>query len=239
MINSVSDYSPWLNWLKNPICIALDLDRREDTVKLAQKLSHAGGFKLGPRLIHRYGPEIVKEISQLGPVFVDCKFFDIPSTTVAAVQACFDSGATLVTVHAMVGTETLNQLKKLEDKLAQIRPFKILFVTILTSWSQENLPSSIKNQSIAELVKNLSNEILQSGLTGLVCSGHELDFLDTKKLWCLVPGVRREQDVVGDQKRTLTPNLALSKGASALVVGRPIIESRHPEQELEKFLQSL
>ncbi len=96
----------------------------------------AGGFKLGPRLLLKYGQSLIQEIAQYAPVFVDCKFFDITSTTMAAVRSSFEAGASVVTVHALNGKECLQALAKLEKELNQIRPFKILCVTILTSWSQ-------------------------------------------------------------------------------------------------------
>ena len=45
-----------------------------------------------------------------------------------------------------------------------------------------------------------------------------------------IPGVRLPGDDVQDQKRTLTPKLAIERGASGLVVGRPIVEAKDPRQ---------
>lgn len=230
-----SKFSPWL---KNPICVALDVDDQQQALRLAEQLApHCGGLKLGPRLVLKYGAEFVRKISALSPTFVDCKFFDIPSTTVASVRACFDMGATLVTVHASVGPTTLKQLAHLEAELSQIRPFKILCVTILTSWSEKERPSIIQPQPIAQLVKSLSQEVHGASLSGLVCSANELSQLKDSGLWCLVPGIRRAKDAAGDQSRIDTPDEALKKGASALVVGRPIIQAANPVSELKDFLE--
>ena len=205
---------------------------------MAQSLAPiVGGFKLGPRLLHRFGPDLVQKIAAHGPVFIDCKFFDIPSTTVAAVQACFEAGASLVTVHALVGAKTLTELAALEKKLSQQRPFKILCVTILTSWSESDYPSIIKPHPVIENVRRLARDVATSGLTGLVCSGQELMAIDVRNTWCLVPGVRRAQDATGDQSRLITPEQALKSGAAALVIGRPIVEAKDPVVVAQEFAQ--
>ena len=74
--------------MKNPLIVALDVDSREEALKLADELGDVvGGFKLGPRLCLRYGKDFVGEVAQRGPVFMDNKHFDIPSTMEAAVRA--------------------------------------------------------------------------------------------------------------------------------------------------------
>ncbi|HWU42011.1 MAG TPA: orotidine 5'-phosphate decarboxylase / HUMPS family protein, partial [Bdellovibrio sp.] len=77
--------------MKNPIILALDVDTETQALSIADELSDiVGGFKLGPRLCLRYGMKFVKEIAQRGPIFLDNKHFDIPSTMEAAVRASFD-----------------------------------------------------------------------------------------------------------------------------------------------------
>ena len=87
--------------LKNPVILALDVDSKDQAFKILDHVGDlVGGIKLGPRMVYRYGGDLVKQFSEIAPVFVDNKYFDIPSTMVAAVRASFDAGATLVTVHA-------------------------------------------------------------------------------------------------------------------------------------------
>jgi len=211
--------------------IALDVDSDEQALSLAEDLvDFAGGYKLGPRLIHRYGPELVQKIAKIAPVFVDCKFFDIPSTMESAVQAAFESGASLVTVHALSGKEALARLSDLEQKLNKIRPFRILCVTILTSWNEHSFPANFKQQTVEEHVKSLVDLVQDSGLTGVVCSPEELEFFTGKNLYLVTPGIRLDQNAKDDQKRTKTPFQAMKAGASVLVVGRPIIGAKDPRQ---------
>lgn len=226
--------------LKNPLCVALDVDDRDQALKLVHSLKEiVGGFKLGPRLIHRYGNELVQEIANISPVFVDCKFFDIPSTMEAAVRASFEAGASLITVHALSGIEALQKMATLEKELSKQRPFRILAVTILTSWDENSFPSVFKAQPLSKTVEDLADLAKKSGLSSIVCSAHEIEILKAKGLYLLVPGIRLKEDSKGDQKRVMMPDQALNAGASALVVGRPILEAKDPYSAALEFLKSL
>ncbi len=155
------------------------------------------------------------------------------------MQANFDAGATLVTVHAMAGAEALKELANLEVELNRIRPFKILAVTILTSWENSSIPPNFHAWSVENHVKSLSQLVYQSGLRGLVCSGHELDLIPQKDFFKVVPGIRLSSDEsVHDQKRVMTPKQAIKAGAQAIVVGRPILNSANPRETVLEILES-
>lgn len=224
----------------NPIIVALDVDSRESALRLADDLADVvGGFKVGPRLCLRYGRDLISEIATRGPVFVDNKHFDIPSTMEAAVRASFDAGASLVTVHALSGREALGKMAALEKELSQARPFRILAVTILTSWDQHSIPGNFKQLTISQHVTELADLAISSGISGVVCSPHELDLLQNKGLYLVTPGIRFSMDSVGDQKRVMEPYEAIKGGASALVVGRPIIEAKNPRETATDYVMAL
>lgn len=226
--------------MRNPIILALDVDTRDQALKIADDLSEVvGGFKLGPRLCLRYGMNLVQEIQQRGPVFLDNKHFDIPSTMEAAVRASFEAGASLVTVHALSGREALTRMAAVEKELNQKRPFRILAVTILTSWDQSSLPVNMKEQPIYHHVTDLVGLVEQSGLKGVVCSPHELDLLQNRDLYLVTPGIRFSMQDSGDQKRIMGPKEALRKGASALVVGRPILEAKNIKEAATDFVMAV
>lgn len=226
--------------MRNPLILALDVDTRDKALRIADDLSGVvGGFKLGPRLCLRYGMDFVREIAYRGPVFLDNKHFDIPSTMEAAIRASFDAGASLVTVHALSGREALLRMAEVELELSRIRPFKILAVTILTSWDENSLPPVMKPQSISSHVVDLASLVQDSGLTGVVCSPHELDLLQNRDLYLVTPGIRFSMQDSGDQKRILGPKEALRKGASALVVGRPILEAANIKEAATDFVMAV
>ena len=225
--------------LNNPIIVALDVDTEKEAFLLADQLSDVvGGIKLGPRLCVRYGHDLIRRMAGRAPVFVDNKYFDIPSTTVAAVEASFEAGASLVTVHAMNGPETLKELAALEKKLDGIRPFKILCVTVLTSFQQEHFSKSFKDESVGWHVKSLSEEVRSAGLSGLVCSAQDLKVINPDDFFVVTPGIRMDLQDKGDQKRTMGPKEALRAGAKALVVGRPILQAKDPREMATDFVMA-
>jgi orotidine-5'-phosphate decarboxylase len=223
--------------LKTPLMVALDVDDEARCLALADQLSDvAGAFKIGPRLLLRYGSSLISKLATRAPVFVDCKFFDIPSTMEASVRACFDSGASFATVHALAGPTALARLAGLEAELNRTRSFKILCVSILTSWDENEFSNNFKTQDVNTHVQDLASQVKASGLTGLVCSPHEIELLKTKNLFLVTPGIRLESVPNDDQKRVMTPELALKAGASAFVVGRPILEAEDPLQTAMDFV---
>ena len=226
--------------MKNPLILSLDVDTRDEALRIADDLQGlVGGYKLGPRLCLRYGMNFVQEMAQRGPLFLDNKHFDIPSTMEAAVRASFEAGASLVTVHALSGAEALQRMAVVEKELNAQRPFKVLCVTILTSWDEKSVPSVLKSQPIAQHVGQLVDLVTQSGLKGVVCSPHELDLLQNRDLYLVTPGIRFSMQQSADQKRIMGPREAILQGASALVVGRPILEAANRKKAAEDFVMAI
>ena len=222
---------------QTPLILALDLDDKNEVLNLIDKTKgYVWIYKIGPRLFLKEGSLLIQEIQKLAPlckVFLDFKFYDIPSSTVSAIQSAFEIGADFVTAHAAVGLKTLIELRQLEKSLNRQRFFKILCVTVLSS-----VAFSKKTQ---ERVFNLAGEVYQSGLRGLVCSPLEVQALRKKysDLFLVTPGICLEGDDPRDQKRTMTALKALREGSSALVLGRSVINKKDPVKILKQLAQSL
>ena len=229
--------------IKTPIIVALDVDHPKEAISLARSLKDlVGAYKVGPRLLLRSDRSFIKELADIAPVFIDQKFYDIPSTMISATQASFDQGASLVTVHTLAGRVALEQLASLESKLQSIRDFHIFGVTILTSFSSNTLPSNMKNISILDHVKKLVDLAVESGLKGVVCSPHEAGEIRKihNDLNIITPGVRlHKAHLLEDQRRVMSPQEAILNGASALVIGRPIICAKNPRKTLENILAEM
>jgi orotidine-5'-phosphate decarboxylase len=227
-------------WTTNPLIVALDVDDADQALALAKKLRGvAGAYKIGPRLVLRHqGPKLVEDLSTLGPVFLDHKFYDIPNTVEYSLRAAFDMGITMATVHASMGLEALKKLKTLEDELNKKRPFLILSVTVLTS-VQADTPKEIED--VKRRVKSLTSDVAASGLRGLVCSPHELAMLHEtdSKMFFVTPGIRSSKDFLNDQKRVMSAAEARRNGASAVVVGRPILEAKDPVAYARELLAEM
>ncbi|MDE0092139.1 MAG: orotidine-5'-phosphate decarboxylase [Oligoflexia bacterium] len=218
---------------KLPLFIALDLERKDLVLSIVEKTQdYAQAYKIGPRLFLIYGKALIEDIKKRAPdsqIFLDFKFYDIPSSTVEAVQSAFQVGADFVTVHACVGEETLQPLYQLERQLSQERAFRILFVTVLSS-----VASSLETES---LVLSLADSVYKTGLRGLVCSPLEAKTLRSKypDVFLVTPGIRLEGDSKGDQKRVMSPLEALQAGSSAVVMGRSLISQSNLESVLNKL----
>lgn len=222
--------------------LALDVDTREECSHFSKVLGNqVGALKLGPRLILRYGSTLIQELAAIAPVFVDCKFLDIPSTMDAAIRAAFEAGASFATVHAWAGPEALKLLAKTELELNQKRPFKILVVSILTSFEQKSLPPPLNDFAIPDQVKKLVEMASSAGHTSFVCSPHEVRALRKSgpERFLVTPGVRMPGDDVGDQVRVMTPREALEQGSSALVIGRSLLKAKDPKAKLAEILESM
>jgi orotidine-5'-phosphate decarboxylase len=96
--------------------------------------------------------------------------------------------------------------------------------------------------SVEELVLHRARRTVEWGCDGVIASGHEAALIRAqigKDLMIITPGIRREIDVKGDQKRAMSPANAIAAGADFLVVGRPIIGSENPRKETSEILAEM
>ncbi|MGE3973454.1 MAG: orotidine-5'-phosphate decarboxylase [Bdellovibrionales bacterium] len=226
--------------LKNPIIVALDVDDDSEALRLGKELGpETGALKVGPRLTNRYGAKLVRELSQWAPIFLDHKYYDIPSTMEGAIRSGFDMGASLITVHASSGSTALSLMARIEKELNQQRPFQILAVTVLTSFKPEEQPS-FYSAPIQDQVVQLAKLASQSGLRGFVCSPHEIQKIREvlPGVTLVTPGVRSGEAIEGeDQARVMKVAQAMKLGSDYLVIGRPILQASDPRAALRMFVQ--
>ena len=84
---------------------AIDSGDVESARALAERLQGTiGGVKLGAAFVMRNGLASVDAFARLGlPVWLDLKLLEIPGEAAGLVRAASESGASLVTVHALGG----------------------------------------------------------------------------------------------------------------------------------------
>jgi orotidine-5'-phosphate decarboxylase len=233
--------------MRNPIIVALDVPSAEKALKLAEALMQvAGGFKVGSELFASAGPEVVRQLRQMGaPVFLDLKFHDIPNTVARAVAAAVQMDIQMLTVHTVGGTEMLKAAEQVAQESAWRlghTPPLVLGVTVLTSLDGKALSKIGLDPNVSRQVRRLTNMANQAGLRGLVCSPREVAEVRQmvpKSTQLVTPGIRAEGDQADDQKRTLTAREALALGANWLVIGRPICAADDPRAAAERILASL
>jgi orotidine-5'-phosphate decarboxylase len=214
------------------IIVALDVDNEKEAIRLVRELrEYVGLFKVGLELFNSEGINIVHRINEFGgKVFLDLKFQDIPNTVAGASRAVTKLGVKMFNVHAMGGLEMMKAAvaaAREEASNLKIDCPSILGVTILTSIDQKTLNEQLRvSGSIQEQVVHLASLIREAGLDGIICSPQEIESVLTatsRRMLVVTPGVRPEWASLQDQKRVMTPAEAISKGASYLVIGRPII----------------
>jgi orotidine-5'-phosphate decarboxylase len=213
---------------RSPIYVALDTPDIERAKAVAQKIAHhVGGLKLGLEFFAANGRPGVREMAALGlPIFLDLKLHDIPNTVGKAMQALAVLEPAIVTVHASGGRAMME-----DAKAAAPAGTKVVGVTMLTSLDTDDIRSIGFAGAPADQVERLAGLAREAGLDGIVCSGEEVAI--ARRIWpggfFVVPGVRPAEDRVGDQKRVVTPRQALDRGASVLVIGRPITMADDPD----------
>ncbi|MFN7340135.1 MAG: orotidine-5'-phosphate decarboxylase [Opitutia bacterium] len=213
------------------LILALDVETKEEALALAKPLAgNLRWVKLGLQLFTRHGPGIVDDFADLGfEVFLDLKLHDIPNTVASAIRSLRGRPCSLLTLHAAGGPEMLARAAEAaRDALPSCR---LLGVTVLTSMDQAQLGAVGISRSAEDQVRLLGTMATASGIDGLVCSPLELPVLRSAlgaKPFLVTPGIRYPDAKGDDQSRVMTPAQAAAAGASAIVVGRPILKDRDP-----------
>ncbi len=119
---------------------------------------------------------------------------------------------------------------------------KLLAVTVLTSFDEEDLADLGYSVPISDLVDLRVRKAVESGMDGVVCSPLEVARVREvggRNLKIVTPGVRSAGIAAGDQKRVATPREAISSGADYLVIGRQITRAADPRRMCEQVLAEI
>ncbi|OWK32578.1 orotidine-5'-phosphate decarboxylase [Sphingomonas mucosissima] len=224
--------------MSNRIFVALDTpDLQRAKTMAARVRNHVGGLKLGLEFFAANGAHGVREMSHVGlPIFLDLKLHDIPNTVAKAIQALSGLAPAILTVHASGGQAMME-----DAKAAAPAATKVVAVTMLTSLDDNDLAATGVQGRAHDHVLRLTELAMRSGVDGIVCSGEEVEA--AHRCWpagfFVVPGVRPADGVTGDQKRVVTPRQALDRGASVVVVGRPITQAQDPDAAARAIVATL
>jgi orotidine-5'-phosphate decarboxylase len=122
---------------------------------------------------------------------------------------------------------------------------RLLAVTVLTSFGEEDMRAMGMTQSVADLVYFRAKRALELGCDGVVSSGLEAEKMRRDlgdKLLIVTPGIRpgaNATDAGDDQKRIVTAGTAIGNGADHVVVGRPITRAADPIRVIEQMQQEI
>jgi orotidine-5'-phosphate decarboxylase len=196
---------------------------------------HVGAFKVGLELFSAEGPGILRDpvLCQV-PILLDLKLHDIPETVRRTMLKFKDFPIMGITVHASGGLEML--------KAAVSTEIPVYAVTVLTSIDQDNLDDEGIEITPKNLVLNRADIAKTAGCAGIIASPLEVEAIRkniSSSTEIVTPGIRSSGKDAADQKRTSTPHAAFSKGATRIVVGRPIRDAENPVQAADRIVEEI
>lgn len=222
--------------IRDRLVLALDLPDLDDAIGLARRLQpHFGVAKIGLELFTAAGPDAIRAIAELGyAVFADLKLHDIPTTVARAARVVGRSGARLLTIHSVGGSDMLRAGNEgfLEGAATAgtDRP-SVLAVTVLTS----------DGADAASRVPDRVRLAVASGCGGVVCAVSEARAARRigEDLLILTPGIRPAGTASHDQARPATPVEAVRAGSDLLVIGRAVTAAPDPDEAARAIVAEL
>jgi len=223
---------------RDRLIVALDVPTIADAEAMVTKLGDSVSFyKIGYQLAFAGGLSLAQElVRDKKQVFIDLKLHDIGNTVAKGVESVAKLGATFLTVHAY--PQTMHAA--VDARKGSL--LRILAVTVLTSYDDADLAAAGYDFTVKELVAERAAQARDIGVDGLVCSAEEaaaLKPLIGEGMVLVTPGIRPAGADKGDQKRIMTPALAIAAGADHLVVGRPILAAPDPRQAAESIVAEI
>ena len=219
------------------IFVACDVSSQKEILDLLELIHESiSGIKIGLQYITQRSPEEIRELSKFKkPIFYDGKFFDIQNTLVESVKSLKNLNVDYATVHLLNGLDAL----KSANHAAQEINLNLLGVSVLTSFSDEDLENLGFNNNVEDQVKKLIKIAIEANLYGVICSPLEIKMIKkiAPQIKCFTPGIRME-DTKDDQKRTMSANEAIKEGSDCLIIGRPITKG-DPKKNIKNILSSI
>ena len=207
--------------MRNRLIVALDVPTVTDAAKIVSELGDSISFyKIGYQLAFAGGLGFASELVSAGKqVFLDMKLLDIDNTIEKAVENVAKTGVSMLTLHAYP------KAMRAAVSAARGSPLCLLGVTVLTSMDEQDMLDAGYEYDPHTLVLRRAEQARTAGMGGIVCSAEEASAVRKiigPSMALVTPGIRPAGAELGDQKRVMTPGLAIKAGASHLVVGRPI-----------------
>jgi len=219
------------------LIVALDFPEVAQARALVATLGDSVSFyKIGMELAYGgtsadNGFALADELRAQGKkIFLDLKLHDIPNTVQRATAQIARRGVDFLTVHAFPQTMAAAKAG------AEGSTLKLLAVTVLTSYDDDDLAAAGYRYPVRDLVPHRALQAKALGIDGLVAAASEAAELRRSigpDMILVTPGIRPAGGAAGDQKRVATPAAAIAAGADYLVVGRPITEATDPRAAAE------
>src|SRR5947209_7112155 len=150
---------------RDRLIVALDLPSLALAEAMIARLGDSVTFyKIGYQLAYAGGLPLVRRLADSGKkVFVDLKLHDIGNTVARGVESIAALGATFLTVHAYPQT----MKAAIEGRAGS--GLKILAVTVLTSYDDDDLHTAGYRLGVSDLAAVRAQQAQGFGVDGLVC----------------------------------------------------------------------
>ncbi len=223
---------------RDRLIVALDLPSVTEAEAMISRLGDSVTFyKIGMELTYAGGLGLAERLAAEGKnVFMDLKLHDIPNTVERATRQIARLGARVLTGHGF------SQSMKAALAGAAGSRLELLAVTVMTSYDDADLAAAGYAMGVKDLVARRAVQAKQIGIHGLILSPEETQLvrpLVGPGMQLVTPGIRPAGADVGDQKRVMTPALAIAGGADRLVVGRPITGAPDPAAAAESIVADI
>ena len=221
------------------VFLALDTNKLSSAIKIINLLKRdLAGIKIGKELFSYFGPEIIKKFKKFKlPIFLDLKFHDIPTTVYRAVKAINIIKPNYLSIHSLGGNQMIRAAVK------GTKYTKILAVSLLSHHDQNSLKEIGIKDSVKNEIKKLINNALKNNVHGLILAPKDLEILNDivkkKNIEIFVPGIRPKRVKKDEHKRSMDPLTAIKKGATYIIIGRPITKSKNPKKTLKSINEEI
>ncbi|MDA9678137.1 orotidine-5'-phosphate decarboxylase [Candidatus Pelagibacter sp.] len=219
------------------IFVACDVSSQKEILELLSKIhNEISGIKIGLQYITTHSPDEIRELAKFNrPIFYDGKFFDIKNTLIESVKSLKNLNVSYATVHLLNGLESLKSANNAANEIN----VKLLGVSVLTSFENEDLEQLGFKDQLEQQVLRLTRIADEANLYGVICSPLEIKMIKeiAPNLKCFTPGIRQDKSK-DDQKRTMNAKQALEAGSDYLIIGRPITKG-DPKKNIQEILSSL
>ncbi len=224
------------------LILALDMPSLQEAERLLDRVADGVQFvKIGLELFTTIGPRVVQQVLARGKrVFLDLKFLDIEETVRRATTQVAEMGVEFLTVHA--NRKALKAALEARQGSKSGSRLKLLAVTVLTNFDNQDLREMGIQLSVAKLVAARAKLAAEVGCDGVVASGEEPAVIRKQAgpgLLIVTPGIRPTDRGRDEHARVTTPSEAIKAGSDYLVVGRPIRDAGDPRAAAEAIVQEM
>jgi len=194
-------------------------------------------YKVGFQILYADGFDLIRELKAAGKqVFIDLKLLDIDNTVKGGVESLTRLGGTFLTIHAYPHAMRAAVSGRGASDL------KLLAVTVLTNLDDQLLQEAGYKERAGALVIKRAVQARDCGMDGVICSAAEASAIRAiagPDLMLVTPGIRPADASADDQRRIMTPTMAIQNGSDYLVVGRPILNAENRRSAAQAIIAEI